>query len=109
MTDHAPNDRAAARSLESFTVGIEDVAARHGTTRAEILKAVIEGLEKRIAEDTALLTVLRRLEDRIAEDTEILALARRLEDLDRMPAETAIDTAIDIVARGEGQRPWRGI
>ncbi len=86
-----PPDRVASRSLESFAKEIDDVAAEHGTTRAEILSDLIAGLE-----------------DRIAEDTAILSLARRLEVADREPAETAFDHAIEIVARGDGQRPWRG-
>ena len=84
-------DRTTARSLALFTAEIDEIAVQHQTTRAEVLRDVIEGLEERIAEDTA-----------------VLALARRLEAEDRMPAETALDTAIEIVARGEGQRPWRG-
>jgi len=79
------------RSLESLAKEIDDVAKEHGTDRAEILKSLIEGLEERIAEDTA-----------------ILALARRIEAGDRMLAETAFEAAIDIVARGGSQRPWRG-
>lgn len=87
----APTDRAAGRTLASFAQEIDEVAAAHGTTRAEILRDLIAGLE-----------------ERIAEDTEILTLARRLEADGREPAETAFDHAIDIVARGGGQRPWRG-
>ncbi|HIH04086.1 MAG TPA: hypothetical protein HA263_09675 [Methanoregulaceae archaeon] len=87
----APPDRTAGRSLESFAREIDDVAAEHGATRAEILGSLIAGLE-----------------ERIAEDTEILSLARRLEAADREPAETAFEHAVDIVARGDGRRPWRG-
>jgi len=90
MTGTSP-DRIAGRSLESFAREIDDVAAAHGTTRAGILSSLIAGLEERIAEDTA-----------------ILSLARRLEADDRKPAETAFEHAIDLVARGDGQRPWPG-
>ncbi len=81
----------AGPSLEAFAREIDAVATAHGSTRAEVLRDLIAGLEERIAEDTA-----------------VLALARRLEAADRMPAETAYDHAIDIVARGDGQRPWPG-
>lgn len=87
----APPDRTAARSLESFEREIDEIAAVRGTTRAEVLSSLVAGLEERIAEDTA-----------------VLALARRLETAGREPAETAFDHAIDIIARGGGQRPWRG-
>jgi hypothetical protein len=86
-----PPDRTAGRSLESFAREIDEVAAAHGTSRAEILSSLIAGLEERIAEETA-----------------ILSLARRLETADQEPAETAFEHAIDLVARGDGQRPWRG-
>jgi hypothetical protein len=91
MTSASP-DRTACRSLEAFAAEIDEVAAAHGTTRAEVLGSLIAGLE-----------------ERIAEDTEVLSLARRLEAADRKPAETAFDHAIDIVARetvsgrGEGR------
>ena len=87
----ASNDRIAGRSLESFAQEIDEVAAEHATTRAEILSSLIAGLEERIAEDAA-----------------ILSLARQLEAAGRKPPETALEHAIDIVARGDGQRPWRG-
>ncbi len=87
----APPDSAADRSLESFAREIDEIATERGTTRAEVLSSLIAGLEERIAEDTA-----------------VLALARRLESDGREPAETAFDHAIEIVARGGGQRPWRG-
>jgi hypothetical protein len=87
----APPDPAAGRSLESFAREIDEIAAARGTTRAELLSSLIAGLEERIAGDTA-----------------VLDLARRLEAADREPAGTAFDHAIDIVARGDGQRPWRG-
>lgn len=87
----ASPDRIAIRSLESFAREIDEIAMAHGTTRAEILESLIRGLEQRIAEDTA-----------------VLALARRLETADEAPVENAYQTAIDIVARGSGQRPWRG-
>ena len=90
MTRASP-DGVAGRSLESFAQEIDDVAAAHGTTRAAILSSLIAGLE-----------------DRIAEDTAVLSLARRLEAGDREPAGTALEHAIEIVARGDGQRPWRG-
>jgi hypothetical protein len=86
----APPDRAA-RSLEAFAREIDEIAVERGTTRAGILDELIAGLEGRIAEDTA-----------------VLSLARRLQADDRPPAETAFDHAIDIIARGDGQRPWRG-
>lgn len=79
------------RSLESLAKEIDEVAVERGTTRADILKSLIQGLEERIAEDTT-----------------TLALARRLETGDRLLAETAFEAAIDIVSRGGGQRPWRG-
>ena len=87
----APPDRTAGRSLESFAREIDEIAAARGTTRAEVLTSLIAGLEERIAEDTA-----------------VLALALRLESDGREPAEAAFDHAIEIVARGGGQRPWRG-
>lgn len=87
----SPPDRASTRSLEAFAAEIDEIAAQHQTTRAEILRDLIEGLEERIAEDAAVLT-----------------LARRLEAADRKPADAAFDAAIDIVARGGAQRPWRG-
>jgi len=79
------------QSLESLAKEIDNVATEHGTTRAEVLKSLIKGLEERIAEDTA-----------------VLALARRIEAGDRMLAETAFEAAIDIVARGGSARAWRG-
>ena len=87
----APTDPPAGRSLESFAREIDEIAATRGTTRAEVLVSLIAGLEERIAGDSA-----------------VLDLARRLEVADREPAETAFDHAIDIIARGGGQRPWRG-
>lgn len=87
----SPHDRASTRSLEAFAAEIDEIAAQHQTTRAEILRDLIEGLEERIDEDAAVLT-----------------LARRLEAADRKPADAAFDAAIDIVARGGAQRPWRG-
>ena len=87
----APTGPPAGRSLESFAREIDEIAATRGTTRAEVLVSLIAGLEERIAGDSA-----------------VLDLARRLEVADREPAETAFDHAIDIIARGGGQRPWRG-
>lgn len=87
----APLDRTTARALDAFAKEIDEIAAARNATRAEVLASLIEGLEERIAEDTA-----------------VLALARRLEAADRMPAETAFEHALDIVSRGGGQRPWRG-
>jgi len=83
--------RPTAHSLKAFAEEIDDLAAQHQTTRAEILRAVIAGLEARIAEDAA-----------------VLALARQLESAEGAPAGTALDAAIEIVARGQGQRPWLG-
>jgi hypothetical protein len=87
----APLDRTTARALDAFAKEIDEIAVARGATRTEVLASLIEGLEERIAEDTA-----------------VLALARRLEAADRMPAETAFEHALDIVSRGGGQRPWRG-
>ena len=87
----APPDRFAGRSLESFAKEIDEIAAERGTTRAEILSLLIAGLEERIADDTA-----------------VLSLARRLGAAEQEPTVTVVDRAIDIVARGDGQRPWRG-
>lgn len=87
----APPDRLAGRSLESFAKEIDEIAAEHGTTRAGILSSLIAGLEARIAEDSA-----------------VLSLARRLGAAEKEPTVIAVDRAIDIVARGDGQRPWRG-
>lgn len=91
MVTKAPVSQSTAQTLDSFAREIDEIAAARGTTRAEILKTVIAGLEERIAEDTA-----------------VLALARHLEADERMPADTAFEHAIDIVARGGSQRPWRG-
>ncbi|NLX48964.1 MAG: hypothetical protein GXY82_03640 [Methanospirillum sp.] len=91
MVTRAPAGQPAARTLDSFAGEIDEIAAAHGTTRAEVLRDVIAGLEERIAEETA-----------------VLALARQLEADERMPAGTVFEHAIDIVARGGGQRPWRG-
>ncbi|MEN6342504.1 MAG: hypothetical protein ABFC89_08070 [Methanospirillum sp.] len=90
MTGTSP-ERTAGRSLESFAKEIDDAAEARGTTRAAVLGAVIAGLEERIAEDSA-----------------ILALARRLEAGEPEPVPTPLDHAIDIVSRGDGQRPWPG-
>ena len=95
MTGPSP-ERPAGRSLAALAKEIDDAAAARGTTRAEVLEAVIAGLEERIAEDTAALALARRLE------------AGEPEPAAPPPAVTPLDHAIDIVARGDGQRPWPG-
>jgi hypothetical protein len=57
----APADSTAG-SLESFAAVVDALAAERGTTRAEIVRRMIEELEQRIVVDRDALATLRRLE-----------------------------------------------
>jgi hypothetical protein len=57
----APLDTAAG-SFDSFTAVIDALAAELGVPRAEIVRTMIEDIERRVALDRDVLVLLRRLE-----------------------------------------------
>lgn len=83
----APLVRAAGRDPATFAADLDDLAARHGTTRAAIIRGTIERLEEGIARDRATIDLLRRLEVEHPARTALLTDADQAEIVRRVMAE----------------------